>query len=176
MYNHRHNLGVVLQSSVFSIGDYFRQFVERKSMWKWQIHCPDVLVWLLRRSADSCLHVFKRWLWRPTEALCLLLWPALCLTVGLWKSCPLSSCSSTSQRESRRRTRRLESSERATEANRSRAGENGFYWTRLENTFKKFIIFCHLSVHMILKKMFLELCTKLRLQSLLWNYLIFLLM
>lgn len=131
MYNHRHNLGVVLQSSVFSIGDYFRQFVERKSMWKWQIHCPDVLIWLLlRRSADSCRHVFKRWLWRPTEALCLLLWPALCLTVGLWKSCPLSSCSSTSQRESRRRTRRLESSERATEANRSRAGENGFYWTR----------------------------------------------
>lgn len=32
MYNHRHNLGVVLQSSVFSIGDYFRQFVERKLM------------------------------------------------------------------------------------------------------------------------------------------------
>lgn len=57
---------------------------------------------MLRRSADSCLHALKCWLWRPIEVLFLCLCPALCLTVGLWKSCLLPSCFCDSQRERER--------------------------------------------------------------------------
>lgn len=63
---------------------------------------------------------------------------ALCLTVGLWKSCPFPSCFSGSQRANTTRNRRLERSERTTEANRKRADENGAHRTTRTETFKLF--------------------------------------